>query len=70
MLVENYQQLYHTFLEFYIYHENILTNRFIRKNFITQLLSHISIRNRIKYMWTNIHSFITHFLSLKVWQIY
>ena len=37
MLVENYQQLYHTFLEFYIYHDNILTNRFIRKNFITQL---------------------------------
>ena len=37
-----------------------------RNNFITQFLSHMSIKNRIKYIWKSVDRFIKHFLSFKI----
>ena len=61
MLLENHQQAYHTFFEFYIYQDNILLKEDLQKQLC---LNFLSIRNRIKYKQTTTDCFITHSLSL------
>ena len=64
MLLENHQQLCHTFFESYVYQDNMLLKKDLHKHF----LEFIPIRNRIKYKITSMNFFITHFYSQKAFR--
>ena len=66
MLVQNHQQLYHTFLETYNNQEQNQIKRKSIKNFNTHILSLIAFRNELHCRKKSIDICITYFSSLIV----
>ena len=67
MLLENHQQLCHTFFDFYIYQGNILSKKNLQKQqYHTFLVFYIDQESNTKKK--SINYFFTHFLSNKAFR--